>query len=295
MTKSENSLILALCILGILSYFLYAREEIIQSALKEQEQQVLILQQQLNELPLEARAISVFDKTIEKKVYGKNDTEILPLASLGKIMTVITALQPTYKKDFISISPFALMQEGEDTLIVDELWRTEDLAKFTLISSSNAGAYALAENEQDFIQRMNTKAKRIGMQHTFFYNVTGLDIDKNTPGSYGTAEDINKLSLYAFLAHPDIFGDTARTQATFVTSTGITHHVENTNIGLNSTPNIIFSKTGFTKLAGGNLTILFIDIRGHTIAVTVLGSSISGRFFDMEKIVNLLYNFPYAN
>jgi D-alanyl-D-alanine carboxypeptidase len=52
-------------------------------------------------------------------------------------------------------------------------------------------------------------------------------------------------------------------------------------------PNILFSKTGYTVLAGGNLTIIFKDKMKHDIAITVLGSTISGRFSDMEKLVNI--------
>ena len=56
----------------------------------------------------------------------------------------------------------------------------------------------------------------------------------------------------------------------------------------------IFSKTGNTTLAGGNLTIIFKNKIGHNMAITLLGSTEEGRFSDMEKLVEIAYNLDYG-
>ena len=71
---------------------------------------------------------------------------------------------------------------------------------------------------------------------------------------------------------------------------GFEHNFKNTNILIGKIPNLLFSKTGFTEIAGGNLVVIFKDKGGREIAVTLLGSTFDGRFADMEKIVNILYN-----
>jgi D-alanyl-D-alanine carboxypeptidase len=72
-----------------------------------------------------------------------------------------------------------------------------------------------------------------------------------------------------------------------------TYEVVNTNLSINNIPNILFSKTGYTELAGGNLTIIFRNQNEHLVAVTVLSSTQNDRFSDVEKIVNIMYNYPY--
>ncbi len=54
--------------------------------------------------------------------------------------------------------------------------RSHTIAKFTLISSANDGAYALALNysDQNLLEKMNGKTQKIGMTHAVFFNFTGL-------------------------------------------------------------------------------------------------------------------------
>ncbi|MEK7104417.1 MAG: hypothetical protein AAB868_00065, partial [Patescibacteria group bacterium] len=60
-------------------------------------------------------------------------------------------------------------------------------------------------------------------------------------------------------------------------------------------PNILFSKTGLTPLAGGNLTVIYKNKYGHNIAITILGSTSEGRFSDIERIVNMLNDLNYGS
>jgi D-alanyl-D-alanine carboxypeptidase (penicillin-binding protein 5/6) len=268
----------------------------------QNEKQLEKIQNVLNDLPIQAKAISIYDQNVNKKMYGKNDNVKMPIASLTKIMTVAMALNGHSMNDIdiVEISQNSIKQGGDYGFRVGEKFKIDDLAKFTLIGSANDGAFALAEeNVQSstlhILEKMNEKAKKIGMENTQFFNFTGLDINENTIGSLSTAEDVNIMAMYALKAYPEIFSASTMSEIKIKSENDIEHSIKNTNYILDKIPNILFSKTGFTPLAGGNLTIIYKNKYGHNIAITVLGSTQEGRFDDMEKILKVLYNLDYGN
>ena len=241
---------------------------------------------ELTDLELETRAMQVYDLSENKKLFGVNDDVAMPIASLVKSMTVTLALNTLGEEKIVYISSFAVKQLGDYGLKVGETWWAGELAKFTLLASANDGAYALAESAGlDVLNKMNEKARKIGMENTFFLNVTGLDqIENDIPiaaGGFASASDLNALAYYALRAYPEIFRATTLPEI---------NGFKNTNPIVGEIPNLLFSKTGFTDLAGGNLSIIFRNGRSNLIAITLLGSTYEGRFADMEKIVNVLYN-----
>ena len=246
----------------------------------------------LGNLPVVARAVSVYDVEKNKKIYGKNDEVAMPIASLAKTMTITVALGGQDGKKIISISPEAINQAGDFGLFLHEKWRAEDLARFTLVASANDGAYALAEGDLNFLDRVNAKAKKIGMKHSLFLNPTGLDLDIENSGAFASALDANLMAIYGLKSNPDIFSVTIMPEINLESESGFVHNFKNTNIVLGKIPNLVFSKTGFTEVAGGNLTVIFKNKDEHLVAVTVLGSTFERRFSDMEKIVEVLSQFP---
>lgn len=237
-----------------------------------------------------ARAVSVYDVTLGREVYGRNSEAIMPIASLAKTMTVALALNYKYENDKVRISNNAVGQVGDHGLFAGEYFKVKDLAMLTLIASVNDGAYALGENNKDFISQMNAKARRIGMEHAVFLNKTGLDLNPAQPGAYASALDANIMAAYALRQNSEIFSKTMEGVMKITSLSGFLHEFKNTNVVLDKIPNLVFSKTGYTELAGGNLTVGFRDRNNHLVLVTVLGSTFEGRFSDMEKIVEALYN-----
>lgn len=238
---------------------------------------------------IKAKAISVYNLTKNRKVYGKNDTLVLPLASLAKIMSAIVILNnENLSETEVVVSYNALKQIGDNGLLLNEKWNIDELVKFSLISSSNDGIYALSGEEQDFIKKMNEKAKKIGLSNTVFNTTTGLDIESSKAGAYGTAEDMNTLATFAFYVHNDVFKYTAQREVDFISNSNYKHIARNTNLAVDEIPNLLFSKTGNTTLSGGNLTIIFQNSKEEKIAITVLGSTTEGRFVDIVKLVNIL-------
>lgn len=254
---------------------------------KEIANEILIQKSKLEELVLEAKAVSVYNITKDKIIYSKNDDIPMPLASLVKTMSAIVAQNMERKENEIILDSSALGEVGNNGLYLGERWDYTELLKFSLMLSSNDGMYAITRNSPLFIDKMNEKAEKIGMQNTVFYNTTGLDEGIN-PGGVGTARDMNRLASFALHSNGEIFRVSKLPETTFTSLSNYKHQVQNTNIIANKIPNLLFSKTGNTILAGGNLTIIFKNSLGDEIAITVLGSTTTGRFIDMEKIVNLV-------
>lgn len=256
------------------------------------------VEQKLSETPVLAKALSVYNITKNRKLYGKNDELALPLASIAKIMTVSVALSSYGPDDTITLSPNAIRQAGDFGLRAGERWRIEDLAKLTLISSANDAAFAFGEsnkeNYENFLNEMNARARRIGAGQTSFANVTGLDINNADQsveaGVFASALDANMMASYALLAHRDVFMASAMPEINLSSVDGVERNFKNTNTIIPKIPNLILSKTGYTVVAGGNLTIVFQNALGEEVAVTVLGSTFEGRFTDMEKLVEVLYS-----
>jgi D-alanyl-D-alanine carboxypeptidase len=90
---------------------------------------------------------------------------------------------------------------------------------------------------------------------------------------------------YILLNHPEILTPTVTEYTRLYNQSGDFHEAYNTNDILTDIPNLLGSKTGYTDLAGGNLTIAFDAGYNRPIIVTVLGSSRNERFSDIKKLV----------
>jgi len=288
--KNNKILILLLIIFALEAILFSVGNFKINYVLEKETQEEVNIKNKFSQIEVIAKAVSVYDIDTNTEIYGKNQNEILPIASLVKTMTVLVALDEYKTKQIITINPNALSQFGDYGLLSYEKWDIKDLAKFTLIGSSNDGAYALVGDSKDFLEKMNIKAKKIGMENFSFLNFTGLDMNEAKAGAFASAKDVNIMASYALRAYPDVFNATVLPEITLKSQVGFVHNIKNTNLILDKIPNVLFSKTGFTTLVGGNLTIIFRNKDGHRMAITVLGSTQDGRFSDMEKLVNVFYN-----
>ena len=291
MKTPNNQLVFMLIVVATTATFFFIYNYDSNENLKLEEEFEKIIQNNLTQAPILAKAVSVYDITVNKKIFGKNDEVALPIASLAKIMTVIVGLNGHSRDEIVLISPNAVNQAGDFGIFANEKWKINDAAKFTLIVSANDGAYALAEKEENFLEKMNSKGRRIGMENALFLNTTGLDMNVTNVGAFASASDVNTMAIYILKAYPEISRVTTMPEINLKSESGFMHNFKNTDTLIGKIPNLLFSKTGYTEVAGGNLTIIFKDKKEHEIAVTILGSTFFGRFTDMEKIVDVLYDF----
>jgi D-alanyl-D-alanine carboxypeptidase len=235
---------------------------------------------------LQAKSAYVWDIKKQKALFAKNADSVLPLASITKIMTADVASELLSATSTISISASDLAQEGDSGLLLNERWTFRKLIDFTLAVSSNDGASAIASTASpNFIEKMNEKAKSLGLSSMRFYNPTGLDESITQSGAYGSASDVAKLFSYTLQTHPEIFSATRTARFTTSSIDKINHTAVNTDAEINNIPGIIGSKTGFSDLAGGNLAIVYDAGVNYPIIIVVLGSTYDGRFSDMTALV----------
>ena len=239
----------------------------------------------LSEEALFAKAAIVYDPTSGTVLFAKNSDEPLPLASLTKLMAAETVLTLQDKNMLVTISPADLRPEGDSGLRVGESWRIGDLLTLGLVSSSNDPmAAAAASVESNIMNEMNRSAGRLGLSQTYFFNPTGLDLDLEISGAYGSARDVATLTTGVLRRYPVLFGTSVQPRVELSVG-GRAVEATSTATPLLDIPGLIGAKTGFTDLAGGNLVAAFdVDI-GRPLIAVVLGSTYEGRFEDMRTLV----------
>ncbi len=148
-----------------------------------------------------AKGIAVFDQASGLKLYEKNSAEVLPIASITKLMTalVVAESQPDWDKAVTVVAEDSRSGGLVQLRVGDEV-TLKDLFNLMLVSSANEAAIALARNSgiTDFIGAMNAKARQLEMYHTNFADPSGLD-----PENVSTADDLAKLAGAAF-GRPEI-------------------------------------------------------------------------------------------
>lgn len=295
-TRLKALLLLLVCVLALAALYmkgLAEKKKIEITAAKEETH----FQASFGEVALLAQAAYVYDIRNDKTLFAKNENITLPLASLTKVMTALVALETLPAKAVITIRADALNQEGDTGLRVGERWLLSDLARFMLVSSSNDAAEAIAlavssiispdaDDTDPFIRLMNEKSAALLLGSASFSNATGLDTaDLSATGGRASVKHMTAISVELLRRFPDVFTTTSASRISVESLDGFVHTAKNTNVATGNTQLLFASKTGFTDLAGGNLSIVFEASPGRPIAITVLGSTESGRFADVEKLI----------
>ena len=154
----------------------------------------------------------MIDQDTGRVLYEKNPDEKRPLASLSKMMTFLIAIEAInnneVKKDDIIVvnQDIAKVRGSSYHLKVGEKVPLIELMKGLMIVSGNDAAVAISKHigksEEKFVERMNKRAKEIGMTNTNFVNCNGLPIyslqDPKKPPkeNISTARDIAILGKY---------------------------------------------------------------------------------------------------
>ncbi|KND51995.1 MAG: D-alanyl-D-alanine carboxypeptidase (penicillin-binding protein 5/6) [Parcubacteria bacterium C7867-001] len=242
------------------------------------------------DVTLSAHAAVVYDLTTGEVLYSKNEVAQLPLASLTKLLTVYAAADTMLPSAEVSISKDALAAEGDNGLTEGERFTFDELARFALVVSSNDAAQAIAE--ASMARRsvspnalLASAAEAAGLSETYALNGTGLDVNTNTAGAYGSAKDVALLAGKLLEKAPRIAHATIEPSISIIDASGKKLVAKNTNPDVSQIPGLLLSKTGYTDLAGGNLVIVFDAGINHPIAIAVLGSTRDARFTDVEALL----------
>jgi len=256
----------------------------------------------ITEPEIEAKsAISLLLKNDGKEVilFEKEKDKKLPIASLTKLMSADIVLSNYNLFDQVTITKKAIdAPENFGNFKEGEVFFVKDLLTSVLIESSNDAMTALAEltGEEVFVNLMNSKAKELNLENTYFYNSSGIDPDNdNNLTNYSTAYDLAKLAVYLLKENPEVFKISASAEADIYLVDGSFHHkAKNTNEFLTgkrdgvSKEEIIGSKTGWTPLAQGCLLLIIKAPENEGSVINVILGSDNNRFLEMEKLINWL-------
>ncbi len=241
------------------------------------------------ELPVKsAISLQIYPSGREKILFEKNSEEILPIASLTKLMNALVILENSEVYDFskeIVISEKAASQENvpeQGNLKPGERVKEKTLFDFMLIFSSNDSAYSLAEiiGVDNFVQKMNEKAEILGLKNTHFANPTGLDPEgfsfspeTKEAFNYSTAKDLAILAKYILKEFPLIYEISLKNPY---------------YRGFVSKNNIVGGKTGYTPEAGGCLILILARDSSYIINVILGTPSLKLRTEAMQQLINWL-------
>ncbi len=227
---------------------------------------LLVLVMVLGVIPMPAKAVELevggksallMELSTGKILYEKNAHEPLSPASVTKVMTMLLIMEAIDAgqigwDDMVVTSEAAAAKGGSQIYLkVGESMKVSDMLKSIAVSSANDCACAMAEHiagsEGAFVDKMNQRAKELGMLDTHFVNCTGLDDDPNAKNHLTSAHDIAVMSRELMLNHPEIQKFTTIWMDT----------VRNGEFGLSNTnklvrfyPGATGLKTGFTSGAG---------------------------------------------
>lgn len=146
-----------------------------------------------------ANAAILMEQESGRVLYGKNENEMMRIASITKIMTSIIAIESGKLDETVIVSDRAFGTEGSSLYLKrGEKIKLEDLVYGLMLRSGNDAAVAIAEHVggsvEGFVFLMNQKAEQLGMSNTAFANPHGLDDHEE---HYSTAYDMAILTKYA--------------------------------------------------------------------------------------------------
>ncbi|MCL2161408.1 MAG: serine hydrolase [Betaproteobacteria bacterium] len=200
---------------------------------------------------LNSSAFYVANQSTGEVLLQRNARQIIPIASITKLMTAIVVLESgSNLNDMLTISDDDVdyLKGTSSRLGVGTRLTREDMLLLALMSSENRAASALARHypggRAAFINAMNVKARLIGMSETRFYDSTGL-----TPRNVSSPRDLSRL-VAAASGYPKI-REFSTTEERYFYINGQAKRFGNTN-GLVRSPDwvISVSKTGYISEAG---------------------------------------------
>lgn len=175
---------------------------------------VVVFAEGNTDLGLNAKSAILMEESTGNILYESNPDERLPIASVTKVMTMLLIMEAVDSgkislDDMVTVSENA-MSYGGSTMFLEtgEQLTVNDMLKGIAVASANDGCVAMAEHlagsESAFVDMMNEKAKKLGMENTHFMNTNGLDEDDH----YSSARDVAIMSR-ELMKHETIFNYTS--------------------------------------------------------------------------------------
>ena len=223
-----------------------------------------------------AKQAYLIDARTGTVLFAKNENDLIPPASLAKIMTMEVV--------------FDALKKGEITLedqynVSEHAWRTggapsrtstmfaslgsdirvEDLIRGAIVQSGNDSCIILAEgmegSEEKFAKRMTDRARELGLAQSVFANPTGLP----HPEAKVTMKELVHLAQHMYNTYPDFYKYYGETEFTW-------NRIRQLNRAplLNAGIGVDGLKTGFTEASGYGI-VSSIEQNGQRLFLAMSG------------------------
>ncbi|MES2187706.1 MAG: D-alanyl-D-alanine endopeptidase [Pseudomonadota bacterium] len=226
-------------------------------------------------LELKSSVALVIDQDTQEVLLSKNDSAVLPIASITKLMTgtlISEAKLPMDEMVTITQDDVDTEKNSRSRLVVGTTLSRAEMLHLALMSSENRAAHALGRTYPGglatFVTLMNAKAHMLGMNDTHYVEPTGL-----SSRNQSSARDLATLVNAAY--HDPLLRE-------LTTSPNYAVEIGNRTLQFNNTNRLVHSpawdiglqKTGFineagqclvmqAKIAGRKLIMVFLDSTGR--------------------------------
>jgi len=223
---------------------------------------------------------------------GQADKRLAP-ASLTKVMTALIVLEDYRPAQIVTVGESAAQATGSRLrLKAGDRLSVEALLAATLIASANDACAALAAfhagSIEAFVEKMNGRARALGLANTHFSNPCGFD----APEHYSSASDLARIARAA-LTHPTFAELVARPEAEISTADGKRRfHFRNKNALVGSYAPAVGVKSGYTDGAGRCL-IALARKDGKQVMLVMLHAK--SRWWDAIGIIENAFDEAAAN
>lgn len=250
-----------------------------------------------NFLELNCESAILISQDTGEVLYEHNSHEKLRPASVTKVMTILLIMEEIDSgrlsyQDKISCSQNAADMGGSQIwLDPRETLTVEEMLKAICVVSANDCTVAMAEHicgsEEIFVEKMNQRARELGMNDTTFKNCHGIDEDGHETSSY----DISVMSRELLTKHPDIMKFTTIWMDTLRDGKS---GLVNTNKLIKNYEGATGLKTGSTSLALFNLSASATRNDLSLIAVVMRAPTTKDRFSCAKKLLDYGFsNYQY--
>ena len=254
----------------------------------------------LTDLGLTSKSALLMEEDTGTILYEQNSHEALPPASVTKVMTLLLIYEGERDGKFdwtdtVQVSEHAASMGGSQVFLEEgETQTAADMTKSIAIASANDAAVAMAEflagSEEAFVQKMNERAKELGMEDTNFVNACGLDTEGHVSSAYDIAlmsrelmENFPEIKEYTTTWQDSIVHKTRRREETFgLTNTNklIQWYDGATGLKTGSTGNALYCLSGTAERDGMGL-----------IAVVMAAPDYKVRFREVMQLLD----YGFAN
>lgn len=247
------------------------------------------------EINISAPSAVLMEASTGTVIYEKDADTARPPASVTKVMTMLLIFDALeagsiHLEDEVTTSEYAASMGGSQVFLEPgEIQTVDTMLKCIAVASANDACVAMAEyicgSEEEFVRKMNERAKGLGMDNTNFVNCNGLDAE----GHVTSARDIALMSRELIAKYPQIH------DYSMIWMENITHNTSKgtSEFGLTNTNKLVRQyeyatglKTGSTGEAKFCVSATGEKNGIEMIAVVMGAETSKERFADAVKLLN---------